>query len=530
MATNPEKSEYDQIKEFINLCFKHWYYFVISMFICGVIGIFYFINKNRVYSVVSQVSIRHDESLFGTSISSTGSSMLSAFGLGRGSSDNVEDETLKLASHGYMKKVVRSLKLNTNYTQTKFLGFNKTPLYDQSPLVLDIDDSISDTISSHLKFVFKITPEETVVSLKNGFKNVIESKITSFPAVLETPFGNFTISKSKYFNDYEYPMDVVAFYGNYDYWAQIYGKAVAIDFEKKTSDIIHLSTTSECVSLSKKILTTIVEIYNEEWSTDKSIVTNKTIEVIDEQLMEAESLLSEVDRNIQSFKNKYQLTEIEADVTSYLTQSGELQADLLKAQTQLSLVEVITDFVTNPENKYALVPFSLSTSNPAFSEIISDYNRVLMKRNENIQSDTNSPLIQSYENQIEVMHKTLSLSLKNIEKELQISLNTLKKKDQDLNKKLGNIPQIERDYVQLKREQELRQGVYVFLLEMRAQALVKGVSLLPKLKTINAPYVLNKAVSPNLMKIALVVLFLGAIVFPFTIIFGLPYLKRRKNK
>ena len=529
MASNLGKSEFDQIKDFILLCLKRWYYFVICMFVCGIIGIVYYLNATPVFNVLAQVSLRSDDPLLGSSISRSGSSMLSAFGISKGS-DNVEDETLKMSSQGYVKKVIKDLKLNTAYAQSKFWGLNNVALYDKSPLLLDIDSSVSDTISTPLKFTFNVRSDETVVKLKTGFRTLVDQKITSFPAVVHTPFGDFTLSKSPYFNDYKYPMNIQALYASYDFWTQIYRKGLIIDFEKKTSDIIHLNMNTEYVPFAKKLLIGVINAYNREWEGDKSIVADKTLGFINGELDSVELKLFEADRNIQTFKDKYNLTEIEADVMAYLTQSSELQAPLLEAQTKLSLVDVIIKFANIPENKYALIPFSISTSDPAFAEIINNYNLELTLRNERADGSAQTSLSKSHDDQIEILHQTMLQSLNNIKQELQISLNTLERKDQELMSKLGRIPQIEKDFVQLKREQELQQGIYIYLLEMRVQAGVKGISLLPKLKMIDEPYVDNKRVSPNLKKLAFIILLFGGILFPLSLIYGVPYLTKRKNK
>jgi len=529
MASNLRKSESDQIKDFISLCLKRWYYFVICMFVCGITGIVYYLNATPVFDVLAQVSLRNDEPLLGSSMSKPGSSVLSAFGISKGS-DNVEDETLKISSQGYVKKAIKDLKLNTAYSQTKFFGFNNMALYDKSPLLLDIDNSVSDTIFTPLKFTFNIRSDETIVKLKKGFKTLVDQKITSFPAVIPTPFGDFTLSKSPYFNDYKYPMNIQALYASYDFWTQIYRKGLVIDFEKKTSDIIHLSMNTEYVPFAKKLLTGVIDAYNREWEGDKSIVADKTLGFINKELNSVESKLFEADRNIQIFKDKYNLTDIEADVVAYLTQSSELQAPLLEAQTRLSLTDVIIKFVNTPENKYVPIPFSISTSDPAFAEIINNYNLELINRNEMVGGSAQTLLSKSYDDQIEILHQTMLQSLNNVKQELQISLNTLEKKDQELISKLGKIPLIEKDFIQLKREQELQQEIYVYLLEMRVQAGVKGISLLPKLKMIDEPYVDNKRVSPNLKKIAFLILLFGGILFPLSLIYGVPSLTKRKNK
>ena len=530
MASDRKKSEYEQVKDFILLCLRHWYYFVISMLISGGIGIFYYLTQKPVFMIMSQVSVRNNESLLGSSISSSKSSLLSSFGFGGGSSDNIEDEALKMASQGYVRNLIKDLNLNTSYTQTKFLGFNKTPLYDRSPLVLSVDAAVSDTIPHGLPFTFKIKPEETTVKLKLGFKTIVDEKIKSFPAVINTPFGKFTLSKSAYFDNYDYPMTVDAFYGGNDFWAQVYRAGITVDFEKKTSDIIHLSMNSENIPLAKNILNGLIDIYNREWNNDKELVANKTLEYVDSRLEVVKDDLFAADKAIQTFKDKYNLTAIEADVTYYFTQSAEVQVALMEAENQLVLFDLIADFINNPENKYTMIPFSLSTSDPGLTEIITKYNEQLIERNNIFKSGEPNPNLKSFDQRFEAMRLNIQQSMDKVKEGLKISLNTIRKKDKDLNTKLGNIPQIERDYIQLRRNQELHQSVYIFLLEMREQAGAKGISLLPKLKVIDAPYVINKPVSPDLMKIALMVLFFGGIVLPFSFIYGFPYLKKRKNK
>jgi uncharacterized protein involved in exopolysaccharide biosynthesis len=99
---------------------------------------------------------------------------------------------------------------------------------------------------------------------------------------------------------------------------------------------------------------------------------------------------------------------------------------------------------------------------------------------------------------------------------------------------MGKIPAIEKDYLKLKREQGLQQTVYIFLLEMREQMGVKGVSLLPKLKMIDEPYAIIKPVEPKLIKVAVATLFFGGIAFPLFAIYGFPligkYIRRKKEK
>jgi len=533
MSIQENKSEFEQIKDTVLLWLKYWYYFVISMIICIIIAFIYLKVKTPVMKVTAQVSLRHDESLTGGSSSiSRSQSVLSAFGLG-GGSQNIEDESLKMGSQGYIKKIVKKYALNFDYKQSGFLGFVKNELYDRSPLILSADEAISDTIPPVI-FILNINKDQTTVKLKYGKKVIGKYEVSTFPSVLETPLGAFTISKSAYYDSCEKPMDIEVLYANYDFMTQLYKDAIEVDFEKKTSDLIHISMNTENVVVAKKLLNEVIATYNAEWESDKNLVTDKTMTFINNRLQLVNEELLNADQAIQNFKDKYALTDIEADVKYYLSLSGELQPTMLEAETQLKVIDLVVDFVKDEKNKYALLPLGPNIATPAMADIIGKYNEVLAKRNEMNKTNSQSALVQELNDRVEAQRLTLLESIDNVKKGLLISVQNLKKKESEIKSKMGEIPTVEKDYIKLKREQELQQNIYIFLLEMREETGVKGVSLLPKLKVIDEPYVVNKPVEPSRTKVLIMTLFFGGIVLPLTAIYGFPvisnYIRKRKEK
>jgi len=531
MSIQNNKSEAEQVKDTVLLWLKHWYYFVISMIICVIIAFVYLKVKTPVMKVTAQVSIRHDESLTGGSSISKSQSVLSAFGLG-GGSQNIEDETHKMGSQGYIKKIVKKYALNFDYKQSSFLGLVKKELYDRSPLILSADEAVSDTILP-VFFTLNVKKDQTTVKLKYGGKVIGKYETSAFPSVLETPLGAFTISKSVYYDNYEKPMNIDVFYANYDYMTQLYQSAILVDFEKKNSDLIQLNMNSENVVMAKKLLNEVIATYNAEWDADKNLVADRTMAFINTRLQSVNEELLNADQSIQNFKDRYNLTDIEADVKYYLTLSGELQPTMLEAETQLKMIDLIVDFVADDKNKYALFPLVPNIATPAMAEIIGKYNEALAKRNEMNKANSQSAFVQELNDRVEAQRVTLLASIDNVKKGLLISVQNLKKKESEIKGKIGEIPTVEKDYLKLKRNQELQQNLYIFLLEMREETGVKGVSLLPKLKVIDEPYVINKPVEPNRMKVFILTLFFGGILLPLSAIYGFPLIgsiRKRKEK
>ncbi|MDR0836407.1 MAG: hypothetical protein LBN11_07520 [Tannerella sp.] len=524
-----QKSEFEYLKEKVLFLLKYWYCFVITMIICVVIASIYVKNKKPVLSILSTVSLRHNESITSGASMGKSKSVLSAFGFG-GGSENIEDESIKMQSQGYVKKVIKELGLNTEYTQSQFFGFNKTKLYDKSPILLSADKDRADTLAPLVVFKVNIRENVTKIKMKVGRKTIGQYEVKSFPADLETPLGKFTLSKSNYYDNYKRPVNVNILYSSYDFMAQIYRKMIEVDFEKKTSDLINLKVLSDNVPSAKAFINSLIVNYNQEWDIDKNTVTQRTENYISEILASTIDNLYKADLNIKDFKDKHHLTDIEADVKYNFAVKGELQPAIMEVTSQLKMIEIIADFIQDEKNKYALIPYNAASQDKSLSEVTSQYNELLSKRNDMYSTTEHSSIAKSLDTQIELQRNVLVQSLNNMRKGLEITLSNLKSKEKEYTTKLGYIPSIERDYIQLKREQEIQQAVYLLLLEMQIETGVKGVSLLPKLKVIDEPYAELKPVEPNMMKIALTVILLGGFILPVCIIYAIPYFKNRTRK
>jgi uncharacterized protein involved in exopolysaccharide biosynthesis len=520
------KSEKEQITAFLLLCLKHWHYFIISMIICVALAVIYIKVKIPVWEIDARVSLTDDDSFVKSGGLSQTKSLASAFGMG-GGSQNTEDESKKLGSHGYIKKMIKNLDLNKTYVQSKVLGIIKKQLYDQSPVIISSDPALPDTLNIPVEFIINVKKDDGAnVKLKQLNKTIGKYKINNFPAEIETPAGKFTLSKSAYYDEYKKPLKIKALFTSHDYMAQLYIKVLEIDFEKKNSDLINLSINHENPGFAKQVLNEIINVYNSKSREYKDILSEKTSAFIDDRLKTVVFDLNTVDDNIRSFKDLNKLTDLKADVTYYFTITGELQALLIEAETQLKLIDIIFDFVKDENNKFSLIPFNTTTLDPSLAELVNKYNDALLTRNDwHTNSQVATSALQSVDKQIEAQRENLLQSLTNIKKGMQISLAELKGKEKEVNSKITNIPSVERQYTDLKREQEIQQTVYLFLVEKREETMLKAVSLMPKLKVIDEPYTVNIPVSPSPKKIALLVLFFGGFLFPVTAVYSTPFIK-----
>jgi uncharacterized protein involved in exopolysaccharide biosynthesis len=160
------------------------------------------------------------------------------------------------------------------------------------------------------------------------------------------------------------------------------------------------------------------------------------------------------------------------------------------------------------------------------------YNEELAKRNELFQSGKRkTPVAKSFDTQLSAQRDNLLLALKNTRKSVEILVENLEKKESELLKKMNQYPVMEKSFLELKRRQELKQALYIYLQQKKEESIMNSITVNPKLRVIDEPYPLSKPVSPSLFKIVLIIVFFGGVVIPLSAISLEPYiLVNRKRK
>jgi uncharacterized protein involved in exopolysaccharide biosynthesis len=525
---NGNRSESEQIVAFLLLCLRNWYVFVVSVVVCLALAVVYLKVKTPVYLIEANVALRHDESL-GGSVGKQSTGLLSAMGLNRGS-ENVEDETLKMASQGNIRQVAKALHLNEVYTLVWCGGLWQKPLDDHSPVRVIADPALADTLTGSVVFGLHIDKSGRG-RLKVRYGDY-KSRLTvdAFPFRVSTPVGDFEFSLTPEYDACKKPLNLKIEYTNYDYIAQVYRELIGIEFHKKNSDLISLAVQSPNPALAKRLIRATIDSYNQHWDAEKEYIYENTVDHINKRLEENTLALLEADRKIQEFKDRNHLTDIVADVTYSYTINAELQAKIIEAETQLKLVDIVLDYLNDERNRYALIPFSMTTLDPSIADVTGKYNQVLLKRAEYSKSNIRTSAAVSLDEQIAIQRENMLQSLNNIKKGMQVAVAELRKKEKELDSRIGNVPSIEQEYINLKRDQELQQSIYIFLLEKREELGIRSVSLMSKLKVIDEPFVANKLVAPRLFRTLLTALFFGGGVIPLALIYGMPYVRMIRRK
>lgn len=493
-----------------------WRLFV-GVFIFSLIpALLYLFLYPRTYEISARILIQDEKDLGGGSFGlGEAAGLMKSFGLGGvgGGGINIEDELMVLSSNKLLREMAFELGVNVDYTKP----FSFYRQYEQVPYRLRTDSTTDARLQEKIEFrVERKSNQVAVVAEGNSFDKQRFS-FNSLPGVMTLPMGDFVLSAT------DAPADAdewVITYRPSGWTAENLADEFLIEENSKTSNVIELGCTDYERARGRDMLNTLMRLYNIQADGYKKKQAQSSLAFYDGRIEKIVKELADVERQIEEYKRKNQLMDIDHDVQFYVEQMKELQTRLIEMQAQNNVIDMMDAYVKDPANQYNVVPSLLTAQEGEKGAAIATYNEVILERARVIQnSSPNNPLVGSLTKQADELRKGVYQSINNAREALRISIADVKAKEQLIYSKMNTYPQAERNYVELKRQQEIVQGVYLILLQKREEtALILGQTH-EKARVVDSAYVKSKPIGPRKLYAAIGMLMLTLIV-PVLYLFG----------
>ena len=501
---------------------RKWYLFAGSVVVCVALVVCYLKIAKPVYEVSADILVNEDEKKGGGGLSSLmGDIAGGGFSLdGMIGGGSVNDEILVISSHSLIREMVQRLDLNISYTSKKNF-FKKKEYYRNSPLTVEIPESMVDTLSSG--FVVKVqtggSDDKIKVLLKKGFfTTLVEMEATSFPIKVDYGEG-IIIDKTEFYRPGK-KLKFVAHVNGYDGEAEILEKRLDIDLSDKKANGISLKIRESNKQRGKDILNTLIECYNEDAVLNKNLKAQNMLSFIDERLITVEEELHEAERIVERYKRENDLSDIDAEAKIILEANSQYRKLLLEAETQYSIISMVDSFLNKPENKYSLVPVTTGLPDRGAAEAINEYNKLLLERMRLLRTAKDSNLaLRTLTAQIDVMRENILNTVSKAKESSDIARTDLKKQEADFRSRLRGFPEQEREYMDIKRNQLIKNELYTFLMKRREENAMTLAATSPKCRIVNPAYSKNKPVAPQSLILLLIACGIG-LVLPVVYLYG----------
>lgn len=502
--------EFDYIKLFFH-CLHHWYWFVLCVAISAGLAVLYLQMKTNVYSVSSTIMIRTDNNM---SRSSLQTDMLEL--MGYQTSKIIDDEIQIITSHTIMEQVVRTLNLQTEYR--KKVGLRWVGQYPNPDILLTFQPGVLDTLRS-LHIQVERTDNDYMLDV--AYRGV-ETKyhLQNLQNPIQTDAGMLTLSEVKMMKAGDkmrittLPVQVCA--------NRHLGK-LSCRPAKKESNVIIISVKSDIPRRAYDIINKVVELYNLDAVVDKNIMATNTANFINERLQIVEAELGEVETAVEAYMKENGLTDMSQELRLVLSNQTAYQKELTDIETQINLLNFLDEYLKEETNAQSLIPSNLGVKDAALQKLIGEYNALVLQQMKIARSVTESnPTYLLGLEQLKTLRQGIVSSIANIRQGLLISKADLAKKDREFNSKIYKVPEKERKYVEIKRQQEIKEKLYIYLYQKREENALTLASTVMPAKTIDAP-ITSGPIEPRSKRIIMIAIALG-LGLPFIIIFMIDFL------
>lgn len=528
----------------------NWYWFVLSIVLCILFAGAYLWFKPATYSATGKMQII-DKTKQNSGFSA-GMAMLNSLPMGLGSalggsiggSLGLDTEKEILQSNLLVRGVVKEMGLYTEYRLCKW--GRKTLLYQEQPLNVTIDPAHLNWLDTELPKTFhqiELTIKknsdgyhlETMIRENRKKKYLEDQSFASLPAVINTEVGTITIAEnqlldSKLKEEYAdaYKLNVVIA-PPMEAANDFISKLTIDPPSKKVSDILAITLTDENEERAIDFINKLVEAYNKRANDDKNEEARKTDEFVNSRLARVDAELGSSDADWERYKKQFQITQPEVDAQEVMGKKSLYETELVEIGTQLQLHDYLNEYINDPANLYEIIPLSIGVSSVSAkgdnsavatqsASLIAKHNEFVSQRKDFLKSmSEKAPQVERLTESIKELHPVIKTAMKRDRQSILMKRSNVEREYGRYMGRVGSAPQQERVLTEIGRQREIKQGVYLIMLQKREETAMELANVADKGKLVDETMVNKNSRKPNKKLILIAALFAG-ILLPMTLL------------
>ena len=511
-----QPEELVNIQEILFRYLIHWPWFVGAVVACLIAAWVYLYMSTPVYNISATVLIKDDKK-GGSAGMLSGLESLGLDGM-VSSSQNIDNEIEVLRSKTIVKEVVEDLGLYISYTDED--EFPSRNMYKTSPVQVSLTPQEADLLEEPMIVKMALQPQGSMDVTVKIDDDEYQKHFEKLPAVFPTDKGTLaffltpdSVLSSKRTLEEATDLEkttrnITATINRPLTVAKWCCKNMTIEPTSKTTSVAVISLKNSNVQRGKDFINKLLEMYNINTNNDKNEVAQKTAEFINERISIISKELGSTEKDLESFKRGAGITDLTSDAQIALTGSAEYEKKRVENQTQINLLQDLQKYMQN--EGYEVLPSNIGLQDVNLAAAINRYNDVLVERKRLLRTSTeNNPTIINLDTSISAMKENVQVSLDRVLRGLFITKADLDREANRYSRRISEAPGQEREFVSIARQQEIKAGLYLMLLQKREENAITLAATANNAKIIDEAIADDAPVSPRSKITYLIALILG---------------------
>jgi tyrosine-protein kinase Etk/Wzc len=477
-----EERDDNMIQQFVSKYVPYWPLFLLSLVIAIAVAYTYLRYTTPVYEATATIIIKDDkkgneESKLVESLDQISSKKI------------VENEVEVIQSRKLMENVVKSLRLYAPVYEKGDL--HDVLAYTKSPI------SILSVYPDSLKFSQKIMFEYD----KKAGQMIINNKYKySLDQIVETPFGKLKFIANKNYASSNAP--VKQLYFNLSPVKGIVSSflsALKVEPSSKLSSVVDLSYRDVDPLRAENILDQLIIAYQQSANEEKDALARNTLLFVNERLNIVSHDLDSIEKKVQKYKSGNQAVDISTQGQLFLQNVNANDQKLGDVSTQIAVLDQVESFVKSKENSSGgIVPSTLGVNDPVLSQLIDKlYTSELEYSQLKKTVGENNPSLLAIADRINKIKPSILSNISSQRQSLNATRQNIYSNNGSYNSLLQNVPQKERQLLEISREQQLKTSLYAFLLQKREESELSYASAVSNSRVVDYAQAGPNPVSPN---------------------------------
>lgn len=491
-----EKEKELDLRLFFLKYLRYWYWFVLALLITLGGAFFYLQYAIPVYKVSATLLIKDEKK--GTSNTNEILKELDMFS----GSKIVENEIEVLKSKVLAEKVIDDLNLTVSYYSEGWI--RDSELFRKSPVTLNYLSlkDIAYTEALYIKLVdsqyFELLDENKSLIGKYIYTQSLNNSYGRFRVFLNNPKAKSgELIKIKFVRR--------------ESLVQSFVNKIQVELINIKSTVLQLSLEDAVPDKGKIILAKLIDVYTYSSLEDKNSEATNTLRFIGERLQLITGELKDVEKDVEQYKTSQGITDLSAEGNLFLEKVKDNDSKLSEVDIQLKVLDGVERYLASGQNNVA--PATLMVNDPILTSFIEKLGELELQRERTSRTvQAGNPFLETINTQIANTKQAIRENVANQKKGLIITRNGLQGNNNRFESAIRTIPRKEREFVNIQRQQNIKESLYLLLLQKREETALSYASTVTDSRVVDTPHSTPKPVKPTPTIIYIISLLAGVLV------------------